>query len=494
MTANGKIEEEQSAGILQTPRASNLSALLAVIALGILVESIDGNIVTIALPKMALDLSSGISLLSWVATAYLVVSASTVVQIGKMADLFSKKRIFLVGLGVFGLSSALVGLSLNAYEVISFRVLQGLSGTFLLASGYPMIFEYFPPKKAAAAIGIASAAWSAGAVTGPVLGGFLVAIDWRLIFFINVPISIAGVLIGLKIIPGAVHNEKKVTGRMFVLKQLNLLSSALLAFTITTTLVWLSFFNYLFVILAVIGGAAFALAEYKSSHPLINSELLHNKGFISLLVGGGVITPIAIGSILYGMSYYFQTVSSVRPEIAGLALASIPIGTATTSVVAGRIYGRMKAPAWMAFYGSLTVGITLLPLYFLIAGSIPSIWEVSILLGIAGLGAGFWWVSTLTGALKFARPELNGVANGTTNLCLSVGFAVGIALTTIVSATYLDSGLVSKIFLGNLGNLSSSEAALFGDGIGLAMLVGAIAVFFSLPFYLLAAKEQRKSG
>lgn len=485
-------QEGSEIGKIQSP---NLSALLAVIAVGILVESIDGNIVSVALPRMAVDLSSGISVLSWVATAYLIVTAATIVPTGKMADIFSKKKIFLLGLGLFGLSSALVGLSPNVYSVIGFRVLQGISATFLLATGYPMIFEFFPPKRAAAAIGIASAVWSVGAVTGPVLGGFLVAIDWRLIFFINVPIVIVGVLVGIKVIPGhSQSNLIRASDRTSTLKLINPVSSIVLALTITTALMWLTLFDFFYAILAFVSGVIFVLVEMKSSDPLINRELLHNRGFMFMLIGGGLITAIAYSGIVYGMSYYFQTVAGVQPEIAGVLVAPLSITLMITSVVSGRLYGKMKAPAMLSFVGMLFGGITLIGIYFLINSGGPPLWELSLLLAAAGISGGFWWVSTLTGLLKFVRPELNGVANGTANMFLSVGFAAGIALTTIVSSTYLTPDLVHKIFLGSFTSLNPIEAMLFGNGIGLAMFVGAIVMFISLPFYLVAARKQRKIG
>ncbi|MDA4131004.1 MAG: MFS transporter, partial [Thaumarchaeota archaeon] len=259
-----------------------------------MVESIDGSIVYLALPKMAVDLSTGISLLSWVATAYLVANSAMVVQAGKLADVFSKKKIFLIGIGVFGLSSALVGLSPSVYLVIFFRVLQGLSSTFLAATGFPMIFAYFPSKRAATAMGIASAAWAVGAASGPVLGGFLVAINWRFIFFINVPIAILVVLVGLKAIPHEqdLKNHREHTS---ILKQLNVLSSVILAFTITTALMGLTLFSFVYAVLAVAGAAGFVWTEMKSSHPLINRELLQTKGFVYLLIGGGIITDVAVG-------------------------------------------------------------------------------------------------------------------------------------------------------------------------------------------------------
>jgi MFS family permease len=476
--------------------ATNLSALLAVISSSIMIESIDGSIVTIALPKMAIDLSSGISLLSWVATAYLVANAAMVVQAGKMADLFSMKKIFLIGLGVFGLSSALVGLSPNVYSAIVFRVIQGLSSTFLVATGYPMIFAYFPPKRAASAIGISSAAWAAGAVAGPVLGGFLVALNWRLIFFINVPIAILVELVGLKVIPKGEKNPKKKNDieRTSTLKQLNIQSSVVLAFTITTALMWLTLFNFVYAVLAVAGMVIFVLTEIKSSNPLISRVLLHNRGFMLLVIGGGIITEVPVGGTIYGMSYYFQTVLNFPPEVAGALIASLPIAVIIASVIAGRIYGKVERPALISFFGILVMGITLTGLFFLLRSGSPSLWELILLLYINGTAQGFWWVLTLTGILKFAQTEMKGIANGVANMFLSIGFAVGIALTTIVSSVYLSPDLVSKIFLGNLSNLTLSDATAFGDGIGLAMLVGAVVAFFSLPFYSVAAREQRRKS
>ncbi|MHB8567765.1 MAG: MFS transporter [Nitrososphaerales archaeon] len=469
-----------------------MTSILVVVAIGNLMGAIDGNIVSIALPKMALDLGSGVSLLSWVVTGYLIASGASVLQAGKMGDIYGRKKIFLAGLALFGLSSALVGVSLNIYEVIAFRVLQGVSGTLSIATGYPLIFDTFPPKRAAAAIGMTAAAWSAGAVAGPVVGGFLVAIGWRFIFFINVPIALIGVIIGIRSIPNVQGLREGTKGLASTLREINLASSLILALAITTALMWLTFFNNLYAVFAASGVIGFIIAEKKSSHPLLNRELMKSKGFVYALIGGTAIAPLAIGGVIYGMSYYFQTASDVTPEFSGVLIAPLPIALMLASVAAGRIYGRLKTPIMISFYGLLVMITGLFSLYVAILEYRSSILMVSALLVVVGTGGGLWYTPTITAILKFARPELTGVANGTASMLFNVGLAAGIAITTLVSALYLTPSVVSEIFLGNLSNLTKAEATAFGEGIGVAMLASAAVIVIALPFYILVAREQRK--
>lgn len=479
----------------QNLEGSQLTAILLVVSIGNLMGAIDGNIVSIALPKMALDLGSGISLLSWVVTAYLIASGASVLQAGKLGDLYGRKKIFLAGLALFGLSSALVGLSSNIYEVIGFRILQGVSGTFSVATGYPLIFDSFPPKRVAAAIGITSAAWSAGAVAGPVVGGFLVAIGWRFIFFINVPIALVAVLIGVRSIPSIrglrVNDESQSNFRM-VLNDLNPASSLILAFSITSALLWLTFFNDLFAFFAIVGTIAFYIAERKSANPLLNRELLRSKGFVYALIGGSTITPIAIGGVIYGMSFYFQTVTNATPEFSGILIAPLPVALMIASVASGRIYSRFSVPVLISVLGLALMISGLILLYIVILGTSFPLWSISVLLGVIGTGGGLWYTPMTTTILKFARLQLTGVANGTASMLFSIGIAAGIALTTLVSASFLAPKIVAQIFLGNLATLTRSEATAFGDGIGLAMLFSALVIIVALPFYVIVAKEQSR--
>jgi MFS family permease len=223
---------------------------------------------------------------------------------------------------------------------------------------------------------------------------------------------------------------------------------------------------------------------------------MRSRGFAYAVIGGTGVTSIGIGGVLFGLSFYFQTVANLSPEFAGLLMAPLPLGLIVSSLIAGRTFDRTKAPAMLTFFGLLVYSMALIGVFVVIANSNPlghvSIWYLSCLLGVIGVGGGFWWTPTFTAVMKFAKPEFTGVANGTATMLVNVGLAAGIALTTFVSATFLPPAVASRVFLGNPGNITVAEAYLFGQGIGLATLVSAAIIFISLPFYVLIAREQRK--
>lgn len=257
-----------------------------------------------------------------------------------------------------------------------------------------------------------------------------------------------------------------------------------------------TFFDPRFLLATIFGAVGFVVIERRSNFPLINRELMRSRGFAYAIIGGTGVTSIGFGGVIFGLSFYFQTVANLSPEFAGLLMTPLPIGLIFSNLIAGRIYDKTEAPAMLTFFGLLVNSLALIGVFVVIANSNllghASIWYISCLLTVIGVGGGFWWTPTFTAVMKFAKPEFTGVANGTATMLVNVGLATGIALTTFVSATFLSPAVASRIFLGNLGNITVLESYLFGQGIGLAALVSAAIIILSLPFYVLIAQAQRK--
>ncbi len=453
--------------------------------------AVDTNIVTIALPKISESLSSGISLLGWVITGYILATATFLLQSGKIGDKYGKKRVYLLGFAMFGLASALCGLSQNITELVAFRIFQGIGASFLTATTTPLIYESFPPKERGAAIGINSIAWSVGAIAGPVVGGLIVILDWRLIFYINVPIAFAAVAIGSKRIPSrrkAPAEIEKESGRGGI----NVVSSALLALAVAMILLWLTFFDARFAIIGAISLVALVVNESRTRKPLLDLELRKNVGYISSTVGL-VILQIALLGIPFVMSFYFQTVQGYSPLIAGASIAPLPIALALASPLAGRLFDKMKVSAILSIAGAILGALAIIGLSGVVGAQGPPLY-IDLFLVLIGIANAFVWTPTISMILKFAKPELRGVANGTAFMLINIGFAASIAIVVAVSASFLPASVVSEIYLGNLGNLTASQAILFNEGIAKALLTLGIIDLLGTPFLLVALRQQRKSS
>ena len=457
--------------------------ILSVTTLSSFMAALDSNIVTIALPEMARALNTGVSLLGWVITGYILAAAALVLQSGKLGDSYGKKRVYLVGFAIFGISSALCGLSQSAYELIAFRVVQGIGASVLTATSIPLIFSSFPPSERGQAIGVNSVAWAVGAVAGPLAGGALTQIDWRLIFYVNVPVAAAAILIGTRRIPASLNGRDQHAGR------LNLASAALLGLAVGALMLWLSFFDWRLVPVSLAGLALFIVAESRSKNPILNRELIRNRGFV-LAISALATLQVAFFGISFVMTFYFQTISGFSPLLAGLWLSPLPVALAVFNPIAGRVFDKFRRSMAVSLVAAVCASSLLLVLSSSM-GSPPSLSSLLILGGI-GVTGGFVWAPIISSALKFSRPELRGVANGTAFTLIYVSFSVSVAIVVSVSAAALPPSLAGEIYLGSVSGLAPSQAALFAGGLAKSLVALAGVAALGVPMLMLVLREQAR--
>jgi EmrB/QacA subfamily drug resistance transporter len=460
--------------------------VLSVATLGAFLSALDSNIVALALPKIAVDFSSGVSYLGWVITGYILATVVFLLQAGRVGDRYGRKRIYLAGFALFGIASALCGVSQSISQLIAFRVIQGAGASMLQATTSPLVFESVPTRLRGTAMGVISTTWAVGAVTGPVLGGLLVAIDWRLIFYVNVPIAIAGVLIGAKVIPKRVARETQSGGSF------NFLDSLLLGVTVAASFIWLTFFDLRFAALAVASMLGLIVAESRSSNPIINRELRRNRVFVLGAVTLGVSQLGYLGTP-FALSFYFQSVHGFSSVIAGLFIAPLSVALVISNPTAGRLFDKLKRPTYLTLVGAIVEGLAMIGVgAAILAGSSPLV--LSLLLATIGLAGGFIWTPMISGILASVRAERRGIANGTAITLVDVGYGASIALVIAVSAAFLPHAVVSQVYLGNFGALTAAQRGLFGQGIALAMTAMGIINFLVAILVLILLRAERRAS
>jgi len=447
-------------------------------------SALDSNIVTIALPNISKDLSAGYSLLGWVLAGYVLAVAALVLQSGKLGDNYGKKRVYLIGFAVFGVASALCGLSTSVYLLITFRIIQGAGASVMLATGIPLIFASFPPAERGAAVGINSVAWAVGAVAGPVLGGTLTSIDWRLIFYVNVPVAAVAILIGRARIPAWLNSRNPRAGA------LNIFSATVLGIAIGLVMLWLTLLDVRLAALSGLGVAGFAVVESRSKNPMLSRELLRNRGFVFSIVGLGILM-VAFFGVVFLMSFYFQSVAGFSPLAAGIWVAPLPAMLGIANPLAGKLFDRFRVPAVMSVAGALLVSVSVFLLSSALKTTTPNL-SILALLAAIGLAGGFVWAPSISSAIQFARPEMRGVANGTAFTLIYVGFATSIALVVSVSTGALPATLSAQIHSGSVTGLSAASSLLFDQGLSTALVALGIVGFLGVPFLLLVLREQAK--
>ena len=250
----------------------------------------------------------------------------------------------------------------------------------------------------------------------------------------------------------------------------------------------MSFFDYRLVPAALVAGTLFVAAESRSETPILNRELIRNRGFVYSVVALAFMETGFFG-VTFVMSFYFQSIASFSPVEAGLWIAPLPIALALCNPVGGRVFDRMRRPAVVSIVGGLVAAISVVGLTAAMESTSPGLYVVA-LLGLVGAGGGFVWAPSISSALKFTSQELRGVANGTAFTLIFICFSISVAIVVSVSAAALPPQLVGQIYLGSISGLTASQATLFADGLSKALLAMAVVSLAGIPVYVLVAREQ----
>ncbi|MBN1659305.1 MAG: MFS transporter, partial [Anaerolineae bacterium] len=299
--------------------------VMAATAMGIFLATIDGSIVNVALPTLVDAFDTTFAAVEWVVLAYLLTVSTLMLSIGRLGDMMGKKRIYATGFVIFTLGSVLCGLSPDIGWLVAFRVVQAIGASMLMALGMAITTEAFPPGERGKALGISGSMVSIGIVLGPVLGGLILgALSWHWIFFVNLPVGIAGTWMVLRFVP----TSQTTPGQRF-----DLVGALTLFVALITLLLGLTLGQHAGLSdPRVLGLIAFSLAvailfvviEARSAQPMIDLGLFRNILFdVNLVTGLSTFICMAGTTIL--MPFYLQYVLGYTPQVVGLMLAVVPI-------------------------------------------------------------------------------------------------------------------------------------------------------------------------
>lgn len=407
--------------------SSNKSKWLTMVAVGIgtLMAVIDGSIVNIALPTIEKDFNAPFSTVQWVVLAYMLTLTTLLLTVGRLGDMFSKKKIYLAGYAIFTIGSLLCGLSPSIGFLIAARVVQALGSVMLMALGTAIITEAFPPSERGMALGLSGLIVSMGGISGPSLGGLLLSVSsWHLIFFVNLPIGLIGILIGHRFIPIDVPPGGQRFDLPGAFSLFASLFSLLFGLTIGqnrgfTTIAPLALFASCLVFLVI-----FINIERRSTHPMIDLSMFSNKLFSVNLITG-FITFICSAGLVLLMPFYLQNVLKFSPGLAGLMLITVPISMGILAPISGSLSDRLGSRP-------LTVaGLVVLSLGYLGATTLTETTStLGYVLRFLPIGAGMGlFQSPNNSAIMGAAPRGRlGVASGLLSITRTLGQTSGIAI------------------------------------------------------------------
>jgi EmrB/QacA subfamily drug resistance transporter len=414
--------------------------LLFVLLIAQLMVILDITAVNIALPSLARDLQLTGSDISWTITSYSLIFGSLLLFGGRAADLLGRRRMFLIGLAVFTASSFGSAMAGTAAVLFATRAGQGLGAALLSPAALAIITTAFHGRERAKALAAWGAVGGAGAAIGVLVGGVLTELaDWRMIFYVNLPVAAALVVAAIKIVP-ADTQKPRLRGLDLRGAVLATTSIGAIVFAISQgqTAGWTSLQTLLIGLGGFGGLASFAMLERRTDAPLLRIERLADRA-----VGGGLVLMLAAAGLIFGLfllsSLYLQDVRGMGPLATGLAFIPLALAAGIGAHAAGHIVSRhgVRGPLTGAFVVTAG-GMTLLSH----AGETGSYLR-DVLPGmlVAGLGLGVASVSVSIAILTGAREAEAGMISGLNSTGHEIGGTIGIALfSTIAAGTGLLAG------------------------------------------------------
>src|SRR6266851_1484011 len=405
--------------------------VLVVLTTGFFMIMLDTTIVNVAIPAMSAGLKTTLDQILWVLNSYILVYAVLLITAGRLGDLYGQRSLFALGLAIFTIASGLCGFAQDANQLIVARILQGVGGALLTPQTLAILTTLFPPERRGAAFGIWAGVAGLATLAGPTLGGAIVTyIDWRWIFFVNVPIGIAALVLTFVIIPDVRPGRRHgwdIVGTFLATAGLFGLIFGLIE---GERFNWGQIGSTVVTIPEVIGAGvvllvAFVIWERYQPEPLVPLSLFEERNFA---VANWMAAAIAFGmmSLFLPIVIYLQSVSDFSALTAGLTLAPMSLTSMFVAPVAGRMADRIGGK-YILLTGILVFAIGFGTITF-VAGP-DSTWINFLVPAIvAGAGMGMTFAPMTTVAMRNISPRMAGAASGVLNTTRQVGAAIGSAV------------------------------------------------------------------
>lgn len=428
---------------------------LVAVSLGTFMLLVDVTIVNVALPDMARGLHTTFAQLQWVIDIYALVLAALMLAVGSVADVIGRRFVYVVGLIVFAVGSLASGLAPNGTLLIVARGVQGVGGAAMYATTIALINSSYHGRDRGIAFGVWGAVSGAAAAAGPILGGVLTAaLSWRLIFFVNLPVSVAALAMSIRVLsetrPERRPNVDFAGSATFTL------SAAALTYALirVSSIGWGATETLIMLAVCLLSAIAFVTIESRATEPMLDLSLMRNREFVGVMLGAVLLSVAAFAALTYS-SLWLQSVLGLGPIPAGLVFVPLSAAALIVSASAGRfLHG---SPRWAIRGGLLLIGIGSLlqsPL------NAHSGWGALIAgLTVIGVGVGLATPTLASAAMSAVPHERGGMAAGAVNTARQLGYGLGIAV-------------LGTIFQSRIGEVVGEQHLSGSHGISLALSGG----------------------
>jgi MFS family permease len=395
------------------------------VCLGAFMGQLDASIVTLTYPALRSGFHTSLAAVAWVSLSYLLTLVAVLVPVGRFADAYGRKLVYLHGFAVFTIASAACGLAPGLAALVAFRIVQAVGAAMLQANSVALVACSAPRPVVRAALGVQAAAQAVGLALGPTLGGLLVStVGWRWVFGINIPVGIMAIVAGHYLLPRT-RERTPVTG--FDWPGLTLLAVAttglLLAVSSLSGLGLPGWATAVLFVVAALCGYAFYRRQRGATSPLVDLTLLRTRG-----VGAGLVGALCGYLVLFGPLVLVPIVFGHRgPLAAGLVLTALPAGFALAATTADRVLPATWRDRFRCAVGAVTciVGLALMATLPFEPG-----WLV-VGLAVLGVGLGVFTPANNSMIMTSIPHRAAGTGGGLVNMTRALGTALGVAVITL---------------------------------------------------------------
>ena len=431
---------------------------LSCTSLGMLLATINSGTLIIALPDLERSLNTSLLELVWVILVYMIASTVLVLSAGRLSDQFGRKKAYVGGFVLFAAASLGAGFAGSGTELIVWRILQGIGGSFLFANAAAIVTDAFPREQLGLAMGTNTMVAAVGLVIGPVLGGALVAISWHWVFWFNVPVALGGSLWAWVVL-------HEISGRA---EDRSFDALGTITFLIGLTgLVYgiskggLSGWSDPAVIGSLIAAAillpGFVLIESRVKSPMLDLSIFKNRLFSAASLAA-FTNGLARFALMFVFVFYFQGVQGDSPILAGIKLAPLALGMLISSPLAG-IWADRRGSRGMAVAGMLVQAVGLALMTTLLRDS--TYLASGAYMFIVGVGSGMFNSPNTAAMMGTVPPHRRGIAAGARVLVQNTGAVISIAFVLAVVTSSVPKHVLFAVFSGLANHISDAQLVPF---------------------------------
>lgn len=463
-------------------------SLIAIVAVSVFMFTLDYSMVSVSLPSIARYFNSPLRLVADIPIFYILTATSTLLAFSKLGDLKGYAKVFIAGLVVFLAGSALCGIAGNVRVLLALRIFQALGEAMFSPVGIALITAFLPPGMRGKALGIVTLAQGLGFCAGPVLSGFLnTVLNWRAIFFINIPLGIVTTIFAARLLP----KEQKISAD----KRFDVAGSVLIFAAIATLIYGLNLITTVGLKNPVVLGcfavslvsfALLVLWERRIPYPLIDLGLFANRDF-TFAAGSAFFCLFAFFGLTFLFPFYLQLVRALPVAEVGTIMVIPSLMMLILAPIAGKI-SDARGSRWLCVLG-MVLGVAAFGA-FSFFHVMTGVFTIMCSLAVAGACAGLFLAPNGKLILSHAPPEKQGIASGIYKITMNIGSVLGIAVFPIVLMQTVTTGAAHD-------HMALAQARLLPEkvmaGFHNAFLFGLVPCALALVFAALA-KNKKEPG